>query len=97
MPVGHRTKHPLLYKLAPEKRALGTAAGTKASSLATQREQLLGPAFRASEASESSQEGTTGKVLPDDFIDDTSPPAVMLLEALLVGGLELVEVMIEEC
>jgi len=52
MAMRRGSKHLLLNELRPEKRALGAAAGTKTSCLATQREQLLCATFWAPEAGE---------------------------------------------
>ena len=83
-------EHLVGQKSCKGRSTLGTTARAKTSSLTARCHEKLGAAVRASHAGKTRLEATAVKIGVDDTIDEGSPEAIALLEALLPEALNLV-------
>jgi hypothetical protein len=88
--VSNFFEHLVGQKSCKGRRTLGAAAGAETSLLAACCHEKLGAAVRASDAGKTRLEATAVKIGGDDTIDEGSPEAIALLEALLPEALNLV-------
>ena len=96
LPVGHIGEDRLLEPQTPQRQPFGMATGAEVTALAREGQQQLVLAGAAAHAGEPMLQDAAGEELLDHLGDDGPPGAPAPLEALVVDGGELLEVILDQ-